>query len=1378
MKKLMVICLCALAGCKVSVDTVGEPAPGPMHVLCLASEDLKPQGLDSIEEKALAAYRAMGFELHFDYYQRVDEATLRRYPVVVGMTPQLHAGTRAIDENLGAAIERYVRDGGGFLLIPGPSYYGGEDFVRQLNPWLKPLGVELLNDQPRDAANQKTITRVIGYRYLRTANIKSHPATDGIEAIWLPIDFTDGYLCAHTMKVSPDWDVLIRGETTCRTYRFSDLRIGRETAGAYQTEPPFLAIREMGKGAMAVFTSASGYYLFDAYHWAYGDGFVMKEGQGLQLMANLFGYLARGQSALARAAGSADGKLPAPAGAKAEVVEGNVPLVQDKGDWIEHVQKNLAPRACGVAGYVDCGALSDRAYSPERGWGYVGDSSWLIRWSWSEAFHPTAANSRGFDIKPLVYRFDGLALDRNYKLGVLTWAYQVEGARPIRISMGGVTFEEQLTPPRYADGQGPLFKVFDVPREAVREDGALEVSFELGEGGTGTFSSIAELWLFDEGAAALFAPEELASRFESPSAGYNERLFDHFKTFKGLIGARSTFSGGAFGVDELCAAAREAGCDFLVFVEDIESMTDEKLDELKAACAKCSDDSFRAMPGVRFSARYAGQARRADQPTSWGDVSAYVFQRIEKLPAAADFENPYSLLWKFFGGELTGGKGAPPTLSTPKANAISPFYQRFWRGLDVLTIGPGGEVQEDARGLYADLMAGGYGPQPRVARRYETPDEIRAARDGGWFVTITAPDLDLLPDYAYGSCIGNGPQLRHYGYSFDYARHGGTGEGILFRGQVPLILHAWVVSPTPIERVTLYSGTRSLRRWRPRSLRFHVEEPILVGRNHELWLHVEAQEGREAITGRFLVQNNHLLIGMCADNQNTICNLTRPPKNFKWDDRELFLAHSYWHTGEAAGQLGAMRDAKELVPRIIETGIIQPVKRFQPCPLFRFSDGTLEDHTSSELRLTEAVADYNRIEYRFDTPDSRMKSRTVLTTPLPVEGGDTVVLVEWEAEAKTDVEFAPGPLAIQHLRMGLVPALAPGWKCSYIGPSGAVETQPFVYEADPPHIRADLSPEGGVLVWPNDIGSLLLLPLDGAACEMDAYALASRHRRESVELGTSPSRMAAGEKMSSRILVALHQGEVASGEEVAALRRRYAGQAERLALQTGRLASAGYLPTIETENYVVAGTADTSALRDPMPLAVKTVNPNWSVAKQIDGELTVLEAPAGEWVVTLPPGRREGAFALGNVLISDREDLVMEWGGFHMGGVRMHVHHPGDAPAVFRAAANPAMHAVPPVDGRWALDTGESVWLWGHGDLLLRESRDCQVISARALPGGEIEIGLTASGVVEFTGPYVSATVDGTRVEVRAQQGRRAFDVDPGRHTVVFRPGIEVKGSD
>ena len=622
-------------------------SPGAIKVLCLASLDTKIQGLVDIDPKVVEAYRGMGYELVFDYYQNVDRATLSKYPVVIGMIPQLHAGTKAIDDKLGQAIEDYVKDGGGFLLMPSPSYYGGRDFIVQLNPWLAKFGARLINDIPSDPTHQKTIPRILAYRYIETSNIVKDPITDGVGSVWLPIDFSDDYVMTHTMEVSSDWRVLVRGERSCATRPFREPGDKKDVIGAYDSEPPFLAVRSLGKGSMAIFSTDSSVFIYDACHWANGSGFVLENG-GLRLMANLLGSLSANWTPPAAVAVDS-AKSP-----EVQVV-GNVQVCQDKGAWLETVTRERMPKGFGVKYYVDCGAMSDLPYSVARGFGRVDapGSNWLIRWPWSEIFHATGSNSRAFDVKELTYRFDGLDPVKPLKLGLMVWGFQDEGARSLMVKAGPKDeLRSVIELPRFKAAQGPAFHVLDVPAACVA-DGVFAPVFAVGEGGMGTFSSVCELWLFEAGTSSL-TPEEIMARFESPSA-VRDSLLSDWKHYPGLIGARSSLTDGRNTVAEMSDAARKAGLSYLVFTDDALALDQEKLDRLKAECLKVSDKDFLAIPGFSFSSSYAGGKRTADNPRSWGAVDAFVFQNVDKLPTQADLRDPHSLYWKFFGGEYCGG---------------------------------------------------------------------------------------------------------------------------------------------------------------------------------------------------------------------------------------------------------------------------------------------------------------------------------------------------------------------------------------------------------------------------------------------------------------------------------------------------------------------------------------------------------------------------------------------------------------------------------------------------------------------------------------------------------------------------------------------------
>ena len=417
-----------------------------------------------------------------------------------------------------------------------------------------------------------------------------------------------------------------------------------------------------------------------------------------------------------------------------------------------------------------------------------------------------------------------------------------------------------------------------------------------------------------------------------------------------------------------------------------------------------------------------------------------------------------------------------------------------------MTFDAAGKIDDDSRKCYADLLASGYGPFPRVSGELKSVDDVAKAA-AGWRTVIASRTLGEMPLFHYTSLVTNGPRIVRYAFSFDHMREIESGGGLLSRGACWVTAHIKVESEKTITGVTLMSGDSVARRWCPGTVSFEVDEPLLVSGRSELWMKVEAAGGGEAITGRVLTQDFRYFIGMCADNQNTICCLSKPPSKFVKDDRELYLQHSYWHTGEAAGQLGMLKDAQNLVPRVFETGIIQPVKHFKPCPRLTFADGSVEDHVNSELRIKSGSVDCNVVEYRFEHPGCRASSVTTLTSFRPSVGGGTAMLVECELNAKEDMELGAGEDAFTILSLGLMPPLSPTWKYSCTPVGGGIKNGIFSAIAAGTAVTANLDPAGGVMLWPCEAGNLLVFPLDANAYDVRMDNVAKKwNLRERLEL--------------------------------------------------------------------------------------------------------------------------------------------------------------------------------------------------------------------------------------------------------------------------------------
>ena len=1296
------------------------------RVLCLASYDTKVQGLDSIDPEAVKKYAEMGYELHFDYYQKIKPETIYSYPVVVGMIPQLHAGTNPISPKLATAIDNYLKKGGGFILIPAPSYYGGEDFVKQLNPWLKKYGVQLLNEIPQDPAHQEELVRVLAYRYLSTTNLKKHPVTAGINKVWLPLSFSNNYLRTHTMTISPEWQAVVNGEATTVTYPFSKIRKGNMEPGTYQTEPPFLAVRKWGRGHLAVFTTASRYFVFDAYHRAFGDGFVMKNG-GLKLMTNLFKYVSANAGKFKEATVTKSEKM--------SVIKGNVPIIIRKAKWLEFVLKNYMPKEYGVKYYVDCGALSDLPYSPSRQFGYVDIpyTNWLIRWAWSEIFHATASNSRAFDIKELKYRFDALQENKTYKLGIMVWAYQHEGARDVVVKSNGKIIDV-IELPKFKDQQGPLFKVIDIPA-AVANSKSITLTFSRGKNGSGVFSSVCELWLWEKDAPAL-SSKAIIGRFESPSAGVREAFTD-LKNFEGLIGAVSNHCGGRNTVAEMAQAAKEAGLQFLIFTDPLNKLTAAKLEKLRADCKAASSDDFTALPGIQLSAGYADKNYVSENPNVAGKISAYFWGAVRQLPTVEALKSPYSLFWKFFGGEYCAGKRTPANLLTPGRNGISPFFQRFWRGLDVLTFDVDGKITDDSRKLFDDLLASGYGPYPRVSGKYLSVKDIKKATKG-WKVAILARDQKVMPLYHYSSCVSNGPKILKYAFSFDHMREAECGGGILFRDNAWVYANIKLTHTAPLTDVKLYKNGQLIRHWRPNKKIFEILEPLKIAEQAELSMHVKAADGTEARTGRFQTLDHSFMNGMCADNQNSICNLTRKPSAYQRDERELYLQHSYWHTGEAAGQLGVMVDYRELVPRIIETGIVQLCKNFIPMPEIHLSNGKIEKQIFAEMRIVGGSRDYNQVQYKYNTPDCYLKTKLKITNFRPHVNGSTAVLLEGESVAQKDI--GAGELKkLRILSMAMMPPLPSLWKYTCINSKNELVTGEFA-SLKRSSKAVELNKKSGIMIWPNDLANLMVFPLDDNSYTVSFDNLKGVwNGREHFELNSNIKGLKREEKFSWRILVLLNPADVKTAEALFDFKKQFTEFYRKVEVKHGKLLKADYVIDVEAEDNcgVFEFTESSSVL---VPLRLRNLNDNVSSGIVTDGKIKLLGTNNGilNGVVKAIPGKE--IFA-GNLIVCDNPNVIVEWAGTHLDGVRLHVHNPTQKTLDVKLGINKSLRNFMNYQGKLKIKAGESIWIWGRDAVSVVENTGFQV-KAVDLKGKSMNIITSGNKLTVINDRFKDTTVN------------------------------------
>ena len=209
--------------------------------------------------------------------ERADEARtlelLRQFNVMVLDTPfdfsimDLGPDKQRTAAAARGALEKYLREGGGVLLILQAVRYPGDKDQDYANLILKGLGLEMLHEGVFDNARRfaAPIASIFApEEFFWTKNIaKGHPATEGVGRVCLPQYHNGKTPGVVAVRFSPDWQVLVRGEQSAQSYLVTpDQTTDYGHVGTFPGAPPIVAVRSYGKGrVMAISVPARSVHL-------------------------------------------------------------------------------------------------------------------------------------------------------------------------------------------------------------------------------------------------------------------------------------------------------------------------------------------------------------------------------------------------------------------------------------------------------------------------------------------------------------------------------------------------------------------------------------------------------------------------------------------------------------------------------------------------------------------------------------------------------------------------------------------------------------------------------------------------------------------------------------------------------------------------------------------------------------------------------------------------------------------------------------------------------------------------------------------------------------------------------------------------------------
>ncbi|MBQ6472943.1 MAG: hypothetical protein IJJ33_13245 [Victivallales bacterium] len=292
-----------------TADALGD-LPQAALVLAPVWREGDPRRVDSAFASMLLPDRELwdelakaGFTLEFaQMSDQLDSAFLRQFNLVVlGCEAESGQNPPPVEkqEKIRALLMDYVRQGGGLVAFRSPGWCFDGDLV-VLNRLFVETGGKVLPEQVIDRSRQfKTFSNAIMYW---TGNIGAHEITRGVRGFFYPEIYTPGYASytdfTSPVQCSPEWSVLISGSVTASTFaRGKGQPLKPEGKGTYQSAPPLLAVREFGKGRLALFPVTTSIFWQDPEHVFWGRGATAHgeyegyPGDSRRLLLNLFSWL-------------------------------------------------------------------------------------------------------------------------------------------------------------------------------------------------------------------------------------------------------------------------------------------------------------------------------------------------------------------------------------------------------------------------------------------------------------------------------------------------------------------------------------------------------------------------------------------------------------------------------------------------------------------------------------------------------------------------------------------------------------------------------------------------------------------------------------------------------------------------------------------------------------------------------------------------------------------------------------------------------------------------------------------------------------------------------------------------------------------------------
>jgi len=327
------------------------------------------------------------------------------------------------------------------------------------------------------------------------------------------------------------------------------------------------------------------------------------------------------------------------------------------------------------------------------------------------------------------------------------------------------------------------------------------------------------------------------------------------KTFKGVIGASTALSDGKGTVADFAAAARKSGVDFIIFSEDLKTLTAENYKKLVEECHAATTAEFAAIPGIKYQ-DVDGNRRIIVGEKCWPSA-----KRL--FPPDKTIFGP---VWLYF------DSGSPMQISYDFSHANYPAYTNV--GLNAMGVRSyeNGVLFDDAVASYLDNQHRADCLTPVIVNLSKSPESLANIKEWyfvpaekiGDFVKL----LNKYPGWYEGwkaGYVSDGPVIRQWA-GVNLRRT--TGGRYYVPGTERWRVALKATSEAPITTVEILDGENVIRTYRPNTPTCDIVIDGLHDMQRVLIARITDANGREAITSGLTISDTLFEQGQCSDHQN------------------------------------------------------------------------------------------------------------------------------------------------------------------------------------------------------------------------------------------------------------------------------------------------------------------------------------------------------------------------------------------------------------------------------------------------------------------------------------------------------------------------------